>query len=274
MRIAISNIAWDVVHDEQVAQLLLGYGINAIDIAPGKYFPAPASASEADILEVKGRWAQRGISIVGMQALLFGTNGLNVFGPADVQRAMLNHLDAVCRIGGVLGATKLVFGSPKNRDRGTLSDSEALAIAIPFFRQLGDIAASHGVVVCLEPNPPRYGANFMTTAQETAVVVKEVAHPAIKMQFDSGAIVISGEDVGAFLEMHAHIIGHVHISEPDLVPIGDGAADHATTARFLRAYLPQQVLTIEMLVANTKEPHLQAIERAIKATMAAYGAAV
>jgi hypothetical protein len=52
-----------------------------------------------------------------MQALLFGTTGLNVFGDNKSQEAMLEHLRAVCRIGAGLGATKLVFGSPKNRDR-------------------------------------------------------------------------------------------------------------------------------------------------------------
>jgi D-psicose/D-tagatose/L-ribulose 3-epimerase len=36
MRIAISNIAWDVSEDEQVATLINKYGIDAIDVAPGK----------------------------------------------------------------------------------------------------------------------------------------------------------------------------------------------------------------------------------------------
>ena len=66
-------------------------------------------------------WAERGIEITGMQALLFGTSGLNVFGPSEVQDAMLAHLAAVCRIGAGLGAVRVVFGSPKNRDRSGLT---------------------------------------------------------------------------------------------------------------------------------------------------------
>src|SRR5690606_19845978 len=111
MRLSISNIAWDVEEDPAVADLLRGLGIDAIDIAPGKYFSRPANATDVEIEAVRRAWEDRGISIVGMQALLFGTEGLNLFGPASVQEAMLAHLAVVCRIGAGLGATWLVFGS-------------------------------------------------------------------------------------------------------------------------------------------------------------------
>ncbi|NTV10590.1 MAG: sugar phosphate isomerase/epimerase [Zoogloea sp.] len=262
MRLAISNIAWDRPEDEAVAGLLTRHGVDAIDIAPGKYFPDPAAATDAEIAAAKAWWGDRGIEITGMQALLFGTAGLNVFGSAEVQDRLLAHLAGVCRIGGGLGARRLVFGSPRNRDRQGLTDEETLEIAVPFFRRLGDIALSSGVIVCLEPNPTRYGANFMTTSEETACVVEEVAHPAIRMQFDTGAVAINGEDPSAVLRRCSALIGHVHASEPDLVVLGDGGTDHAAAAGALAAYLPQQVVSIEM-VATREEPHLQAIERAL-----------
>jgi sugar phosphate isomerase/epimerase len=140
MRLAISNIAWDTSEDEDIAALLNRCGVDIIDIAPGKYFPEPAKATDQEIACVKRWWVERGIEISGMQALLFGTAGLNVFGSPQVQDAMLQHLTAVCRIGAGLGATRLVFGSPKNRDRNALNDKQVIEIAIPFFRRLGDVA--------------------------------------------------------------------------------------------------------------------------------------
>ncbi|MBC7489491.1 MAG: sugar phosphate isomerase/epimerase, partial [Glaciimonas sp.] len=210
MRLAVSNIAWDISEDEAIATLLQRHSVDAIDIAPGKYFLQPDQATDTDIRLVKDWWAERAIEISGMQALLFGTSGFNVFGAADVQAALLKHLDAVCRIGGELGARRVVFGSPKNRDRSGLSDVEAMAVAISFFRRLGDIAASHGIIMCLEPNPPCYGANFMTTSVETAQVVAHIDHPAIRMQFDTGALAINGEDPVTVLRECATLIGHVH----------------------------------------------------------------
>lgn len=262
MRLAISNIAWDTVEDERVAVMLKRYGINAIDIAPGKYFPEPAKATDEEIARVKRRWAERGIEITGMQGLLFGTVGLNLFGSPEVQDEMLQHLTAVCRIGAGLGATRLVFGSPKNRDRGGLSDEQVKGIAIPFFRKLGDIAQAHGVVICLESNPACYGANFMTTSNETADVVRQVSHPAIRMQLDTGALAINGEDHIAVLKNSAMLIGHIHASEPNLVPLGDGGADHFAVADALRKWLPEYIVSIEMLPAKN-EPNLPAIERAV-----------
>jgi sugar phosphate isomerase/epimerase len=273
MRISISNIAWEPEHDEDVARLLSTYGVDAIDVAPGKYFPRPTATSASDIARVKDAWAQRGITITGMQALLFGTTGLNVFAPSEVQDAMVEHLAAMCRIGAGLGATRLVFGSPKNRDRSNLSDSEALRVAVPFFKRLGDIAASHGATICLEANPVSYGANFMTTTDETAHVVGEVDHPAIKMQFDTGAVALNGENALSLLERYADLVGHVHISEPNLVPIGECATNHAEIANAFRIHLPQQVLAIEML-SPKGEPPLIAIERAVKTVVTTYRTSV
>ena len=99
MRLAISNIAWDTAEDEAIARLLRRFDVDAIDVAPSKYFPKPAKTADEDIARVKHWWSKRGFEITGMQALLFGTTGLNVFGPLEVQDAMLQHLTAVCRIG-------------------------------------------------------------------------------------------------------------------------------------------------------------------------------
>lgn len=270
MRVSISNIAWDVREDETVAVLLARYGVDAIDIAPGKYFPEPAAATDDDMARVKDSWNRRGIEMTGMQSLLFGTIGLNLFGSAASQQAMLDHLAAVCRIGNGVGATRLVFGSPKNRDRSGIGDQQVLDIAVPLFRRLGDIAGEQGIIVCLEPNPPRYGANFMTTSAETLRVVEEVAHPAIRMQLDTGAIAINGEDLYTTVRDCAAAVGHVHASEPDLVPVGDGSCDHAAIARSVREFLPGHVVTIEM-VATKDEPHDVSIERALRTTLLHYG---
>jgi D-psicose/D-tagatose/L-ribulose 3-epimerase len=269
MRLAFSNIAWDTDEDAAIVTLLQRFGVDAIDVAPGKYFHAPGDATDGDIARVKNWWFERGIEITGMQALLFGTTGLNVFGPPEAQDAMLLHLTAVCRIGAGLGATRLVFGSPKNRDRTGLSDQQAMDVAVPFFRRLGDIAQSYGVVICLEPNPTYYGANFMTTSSETVEVVRQIGHAAVRMQFDTGALTINGEDPVTVLQDCAPLIGHVHASEPDLLPLCGGGIDHAAVVTAIKQYLPNHVVSIEML-ATKNEPHEVSIERALTVAIQHY----
>ncbi len=269
MRLAISNIAWETFEDETIATMLKRFGINAIDIAPGKYFPEPANATDEEITGVKNWWLERGIEVTGMQAILFGKSGLNVFGEPGSQDEMLRHLDAVCRIGAGLGAMRIVFGSPKNRDRKGLSDQQAMDVAIPFFRRLGDIAKYYGVMICLEPNPTCYGANFMTNSSETAEVVHQIGHEAIKMQLDAGTLTINGEDPFTVLQNWASLIGHVHASEPALRPLGDGRTDHARIVAALKQYLPNHVVCIEML-ATQNEVHKASIERALKVAIHHY----
>ena len=265
MRIAVSSLAWDVADDEAVAAVLNAHGVDAVDLVPGKYFAGGAATPE----QVRNWWAARGIAVTGLQALLFGTTGLNLFGDRATQAAMLAHLETVCRTGAELGASRLVFGSPRNRDRTGLSDAQALAAATAFFRRLGDVAGRHGVVVCLEPNPPRYGANFMTTSAETADVVAATAHPAIRLQLDTGALAINGEDPEQVVRAYGELIGHVHASEPDLVVLGNGTADHARAAAALRARRPDAVVAIEMLPAKN-ESRVAAVARAVAVAIRHY----
>ena len=269
MRLAISNIAWDVEEDYSIAKLLVRNDIDAIDIAPGKYFPDPTNATQSDILEVKKWWENHNIEITGMQALLFGTTGLNVFGSKEVQSSLLNHLSAICRIGGLLGARRLVFGSPKNRDRTGLSDSRVIDEATDFFYKLGNIAKENDVIVCLEPNPKCYGANFMITSSETASIVRKINHPSIRMQLDTGAITICQEEIDQILEGSSEIIGHIHASEPNLLPIGDGDTNHTKIYNALQRYIPDHIVSIEML-ATSHEIHESSIARALATAISIY----
>ena len=272
MRLGISNIAWDVTEDETVAALLARFGIDVIDIAPGKYFPNIPAATPERMREVREWWRARGIEITGMQALLFGTQGLNLFGNAEVQQRMLDHLTHVCRIGEGLGATRLTFGSPKNRDRTGLTDDEADRTACEFFQRLGIIAAQHGVTICLEPNPAAYGCNFMTTTPETMRMVQKINHPNIRLQLDTGAIAMNDEDFGTMMRDAAPLIHHIHLSELNLLPLGDGGTPHAEIALLLAEILPNHIATIEM-VATKDEPHHVSITRALEAAQRYYRAA-
>jgi D-psicose/D-tagatose/L-ribulose 3-epimerase len=255
MRIAVSNLGWEPRQDEAVASLLRAHAIDAIDVAPGRYFADPSRAAPADLSAVRAAWEHRGVEITGMQALLFGTTGLNVFGPAPIQEAMLEHLDGVCTTAAGLGATRLTFGSPRNRDASGWTDEAARRHAVEFFARLGGIAARHGVHICLEPNPPRYGCNFMMTTDDAAV-----AHGGIRLQLDTGALAENREDAGELIPRHAALIGHIHASEPGLGPLGSAGTDHASYGALIRAHAPDRIVAIEMLPAAAP---LEAIDRSL-----------
>ena len=267
--ISISNIAWDIAQDDEVARVLNDYDVHFIDIAPPKYFDIPCQAEEKEILEVKHYWNNKSVKPIGMQALLFGTAGLNVFGTSQIQNLLLQHLTHICRIGSTLGANKLVFGSPRNRDRSHLDDNQTIKMSVDFFRRLGVIAESYGVVICLEPNPECYQANFMTTSMDTAVIVREINHPHIKMQLDIGAMDINNEDPTKIIKSVAPIIHHIHISEPQLAPLNKGNPYHKKAAEAIQTYLPEMPVTIEMLTSN-RYSSIKQIQNAIELVQQVY----
>ena len=245
MQLSISNIAWEKDEEPQIAELLQRLGVTAVDVAPGKYFTDVSAASDADIRNVRSFWEERGISIYGMQSLLFGTNGLNVFGDTGSQERLLRHLGHICRIADGLGATRLVFGSPKNRDRTGLTDEDAHDIALDFFSRLGGIAKYWGVVITLEPNPVCYGTNWITTTKEAHDFVKELGNPCIAMQLDTGTVLTNQESISA-IHCFSDVVGHVHLSEPGLLPLSLAPGVHGPVFR-AAAESDHGTVTIEML---------------------------
>jgi len=246
MRLSVSNIAWNVNQDESVAELLIRNRIDAIDIAPTKYFEDPAMATDHDVLAVKRWWNQRGITVSGFQSLLFSRPSLNLFGPQVVRDATIDYLEIVIRIAASLGASNLVFGSPGNRDRTGINDSDAEEIALEFFYRVGELAVTNNVRVCVEPNPLEYGCNFLTDSQQAGDFVRRLSHPGIGMQLDTGALAMNSESAEAVLSQYANIVPYAHASEPGLQVLGTGTADHKAAGRALYKHLPETTVVIEM----------------------------
>lgn len=260
--ISISNIAWDVSIDEIVSDILVENGVSYIDIAPPKYFKEINKTHDYEILKVRDYWVDKGITPLGMQSLLFGTHGLNVFGTPSVQKKLLEHLAGICHIGNILGARKLVFGSPRNRDRSHLSDKQTLDIACKFFNHLGDIARKNNVIICLEPNPACYNSNFMTNSIETAEMIGVINHSHIRMQLDVGAMDINNESPDEVIKHVAPWVQHIHISEPQLAPLNINNLFHRKVSEAIHKYLPNMPMTIEMLTSSSSMTILE-IENSI-----------
>lgn len=235
MPLAVSNIAWPAADQPAVLAALRGLGVTAVEVAPTKLFPDPAAATPADIDAARRHFADHGFSIVAAQSLLFGKPELTLFDTADARDATLDYLARVLAVCGRLGAGACVFGSPKNRRRGAMPESDASDIAVSFFRRLAARAADAGTTVVLEANPPRYGADFVTRAADAVSLVRAVDHAAFRLHLDTACMALAGDDIAATFATGYELLGHFHVSEPDLAaPGGGGAIDHAAFAVELR----------------------------------------
>lgn len=271
MKIAISNIAWSAEEEREIADLMVRLGVAGVEVAPSKIGPKPAELSDDTIARYRGFWNERGIDIVAMQALLFGTNDLAIFQGDSARRALREYMGRIVRLGGMLGARVLVFGSPKNRRIETLTESEVLAIAVPFFREIGAMAQDHGTCVCIEPNPPAYGADWITNAKEALTFVDRVDHAGFGLHLDAGALAMMGEGEREIRAAGAKI-RHFHASQPELAPLaGGGSVPHERYAATLRELAYPRYVSIEMRQVPSAKSSRAVVETALEYAQRVYG---
>jgi sugar phosphate isomerase/epimerase len=224
MRLAISNIAWPAGADAEVLPLLREHGVGGVELAPTKMWPRPLEATPADVAGCRSWWESRGLPVVALQALLFGRPDLALFGTQQVRQSAAEYLEGIITLAARLGARALVFGSPANRKRGLLNAGAARELAVPFFRRLGDVAARQGVCLCVEPNPPDYGCDWITTAAEAVELVDAVGSDGFGLHLDTAAMHLVGDSAAAITAAGGRT-RHFHISAPHLQGVpGDGVA--------------------------------------------------
>jgi sugar phosphate isomerase/epimerase len=269
MKLAVSSLAWSPLQDDAARATLIRSGVTGIELAPLAYWPSAPEVAPSVLAEYRDRWASAGLSIIALQGILFEKPELQLFGSIEQQAALASHLTGIARLAAALGARLIVLGAPKNRLRGTLSEEEAIAKATPLLRRAAAVAEELGVTLCIEPNPARYGGDFVRTTAEAMHLVRSVGHPGFGLHLDAGAITINGESDEDVVEA-ARSARHFHVSEIDLVPVGSGTVDHARLGRLLRHAEYDGWVSIEMKRVAAEALH-ETLERAIAIAVEAYG---
>ena len=246
MKLCISNIAWASQDEPIAAEVLAECGIARVEVAPTKTWDKPLRASDDDIERYRNFWSERGISIVALQALLFGRPDLTIFENAETRAETLDYLRGIVRLGSKLGARVLVFGSPKNRRVNGLPRQEVDDIAVSFFGAAGEAAQEEDVILCIEPNPREYGCDFVTTSAEGLELVRKVDIAGFGLHLDAAAMTLSGESLELALTSAAGSICHFHASEPHLGPFGKGGTDHETLVSLLSQIEYSECVSVEM----------------------------
>jgi D-psicose/D-tagatose/L-ribulose 3-epimerase len=108
------------------------------------------------------------------------------------------------------------------------------ASCVEGLRSAGDLAASHGVVLALEPLN-RFETHFLNTVDDAVALLDEVGHPSVALHPDTFHMNIEEKEPTAALARGARHTRHVHFSENDRGTVGSGHVDWPGVARSLRA---------------------------------------
>lgn len=247
MKLAFSNIAWRAEEESQAVVALSEHGIKYVELAPTKYWNDPTIAPDDEAAERVDWWKQHGLAVVAFQSMLFLRPDLKIFESEENREQTLAYMKRFLVLAGKMGASRLVFGSPKNRQLGKMDKDEAMGIAIDFFRELGAEAESNGVMLCIEPNAPQYACDFVTTAKEGSDLVRAINSPGIGLHLDTACMQLAGDDIERSIRNSIDILEHFHISAPMLETVGpDSGIDYESILQLLKDLEYDKVVSIEM----------------------------
>lgn len=270
-KLAISNIAWTQPEDEAVYSLMQKYGFQGLEIAPSRIWESPYTQTDSAVQAFNALIKGKGLSIVAFQSLLFGRPELSIFHDNKLRLDTLNHLKKNICLAHKLGASALVFGSPKNRVIGNTEPVLAKKIALDFFQELGEYAGDKSTCFCLEPNPKIYETDFLCTTKEALDFVRTVDTPGLKINIDLGTIIANNEDIESTMEKALPYAGHLHISEPFLKKIEFNETRHKKIKQLIDMFGYKKTISIEMKVSDKQETRLATIEATLDFVSRIYG---
>lgn len=255
MKLSISNIGWDASNDASVYGLMKKYGYSGLEIAPTRIFP---DNPYEHLKDAKG-WLEElkkneGFIVPSMQSIWFGRQE-KVFGTAEERQILVDYTKKAIDFAKIVGCENLVFGCPRNRN---ISEDADPAIAVTFFKELGDYAAEHNTVIGMEPNPPIYNTNYINDTKSALELIEQVDSRGFKLNLDVGTMIQNDESVDELVG-YVHLINHVHISEPGLKLI-ERRNLHRELMELLAEEGYQRFVSIEM----RKRDDLMEIENVLK----------
>lgn len=269
MKLAISNIAWLADEDADVFALLADHGVTALEIAPTRMWGRWEDISRVHALRTREVLREAGLECVAMQSLLYGLPDLQVFGGRESRARLARHLIRMGQLATDVGASKLVFGSPKNRQAGDLPPDMARATAAEVLGPAAEELSRLGVALCIEANPPEYECDFVTTIADAVALARLIDSPGFRVHLDAGGLHLTGEPVADAVKSAAPFLSHVHISEPFLAQPDASNTTHEDLAAALRACKYSGYCSIEM--RRNQADVLDAVRDAFAVARAVYG---
>lgn len=246
MRLAISNLAFPANLQAADWAELSRRGVEGIEVAPTR-LGGWETLSEERLKEFRRQLAEHRLVVSSLQAILFNVPGVQLLGGNSEFHALKNHMHRIGSIAAALGARVAVFGAPKQRSKGELSDHDAFKLGVDRFRELADVCSQYDIVIGLEPVPAAYAGDFLPTWQDVARMVDEVQSPHLRVHLDTACVLLGGGDIAVAIAETSKSLAHFHIAEPKLTNFTNPVSEHAAAAQALDESGYDGWLSIEMM---------------------------
>lgn len=243
-------------------------GYTGIEIAPFTLAQDPSTITPAERRDYKAIMADEGLEFVGLHWLMVSPAGLHVTTPDHSLRARswrhIHDLIDLCADLGPNGV--MIFGSPKQRtSTGGITPAEATKNYVDGMRAAGHRALQQGVTLLIEALPPA-DTDVVTSLDEAAKWVHEIACPAVQTMFDSHNAISEVEPHATLVDRHFDLIRHFHVNELDGKHPGKGDYNFRPVLKVLAARGYKGWVSLEAFdfsfgaetIANESIRHMQA----------------
>jgi sugar phosphate isomerase/epimerase len=231
----------------RVCDLARSAGYDGVEVAPFTIAQSVLDVPAARRAHLREVAQAHSLDIVGLHWLLVKPEGLHLNSPdPQVRRRTVDYLRAEVDFCADVGGTRMVIGSPKQRNVPEHETYERVwQRTVTAFRVLADHAAARGVCLCIEP----LGAsetNFIHTAAEARRLVEAVDRPAFRMVLDVKAMCEDEEPVPDIIRRSAPYLEHFHANDQDRRGPGFGATDFRPIAAALKEVGYEGYVSVEV----------------------------
>lgn len=235
MRYAICNETFEGWELPLVFEVCARLGYEGVELAPFTICDRVTDVDPSARRRLRDEAARRALEIPCLHWLLARTRGLHLTSPdAAVRQATGDYLLALIDFAADLGATRLVFGSPAQRNlMPGVDPRDAWDWSRAIFRRCADAAESRGAVFCLEALPPPE-SNVFTTVDDCLRMVREVDRPGFATMLDVKSMASEPRPIPETIARAVHAARYVHANDANRREPGSGDTDFVPIIRALR----------------------------------------
>lgn len=248
MKFGICNEIFEEWNDfERTCDFVKDVGYDGIEIAPFTFAQSVGDISPETRASIAKTAADVDLEIIGLHWLLVGPEGLHITSPDEATRTRTaEYLIELANFCGEIGGSRMIFGSPKQRDTAEgQSHEEAFGNARGVFEKVLPTLEGHGITLCLEPLAATE-SNFCQCAAEAVDLIEAIGHPNFQLILDTKAMIDEPLGRPDTIKKHAKYLKHYHANDENLRGPGFGPVNFAPIFSALKEIDYQDYVSVEV----------------------------
>lgn len=228
-----SNPTWLPAYTlEETIRRIKKAGYEGIEIGAASPHAFPPTLSAQRRRDIRQMLADYELDLAAMLPAHGGGPGNNVASPIpEDRRWAIDHYKEMAQLTADWGGRRLIC-LPGWFIFGT-TYKQAWEWAAEALREIAQHAGGLGVEVVIEPTPE--DSNIVNTCEDAISIMEYVGEPNVKLMFDTHHVITMKEVMSDYVYRMGKDLVHLHISDDDRLPPGQGRGDFPALIEALRA---------------------------------------